>query len=267
MRIINQRESVRLASVLTNAVREWAEAWASDGNGGVELNALAARDVVSRCANREWYWMHSAETPLAAVGIAADRHSALLTLLGVESDRADDGKEGDLLASLANRAWDALAAKIIAVAPGAKLARSEWGAEPALEKASVSLNGYFVAHARIGGRLDLAIVLLPGAVQQALGKEAVGRVGGSESLTPMAQALEPERVTLEIVAGTADVPFEDLRTLRVGHVIRLDSRLDEAMEVHLVGDGMIGKGFLGARDGQLAVQLVQSSRTPRGRVQ
>lgn len=66
-------------------------------------------------------------------------------------------------------------------------------------------------------------------------------------------------VVLEVDAGATEVPLGALAALRPGDVLRLDSRLDQALTVRVRGGAAIALGYLGRSGEHAAVEIVKSS--------
>ncbi|QJD99480.1 FliM/FliN family flagellar motor switch protein [Massilia forsythiae] len=66
-------------------------------------------------------------------------------------------------------------------------------------------------------------------------------------------------VILEVDAGATEVPLGALAALRPGDVLRLDSRLDQALTVRVRGGAAIALGYLGRSGDYAAVEIVKSS--------
>lgn len=70
-----------------------------------------------------------------------------------------------------------------------------------------------------------------------------------------------ERLTLKVLAGEALLELGLLQTIAVGDVIKLNTRIDEPLQV-LNDDGTrFCEAFLGSRDGRKSIQLIAQSLT------
>jgi len=73
------------------------------------------------------------------------------------------------------------------------------------------------------------------------------------------QAIGGRRVTLQLAVGSGEISIEELSSLAVGDVIPLDRKLNEKIDVCINGDMPVCSGFMGAKQGRVAVQLLSNS--------
>jgi flagellar motor switch/type III secretory pathway protein FliN len=85
-----------------------------------------------------------------------------------------------------------------------------------------------------------------------------GRRPGKPELTDLAQALQRQKVELQVSSGEAEMELGTLQTLAVGDVVRLDTRADEPLAVTDALGAQMGRAFLGVNEGSKAIQLVIS---------
>ncbi|GEM_PF-4661203 len=76
----------------------------------------------------------------------------------------------------------------------------------------------------------------------------------SATLTRAAEAIHGRSVSLEAVLGEAELTLDELQTLGIGDVIRLDRKLEEPLTIRL-SDAAICAGYLGTAGDRKAVQL------------
>ena len=74
-------------------------------------------------------------------------------------------------------------------------------------------------------------------------------------LVPTAEALADRRLALRLQAGSATLSLADLLSLQPGDVVRLDTTLDQPMELVSAQGAAIGRGYLGLRQGRPVIQL------------
>jgi flagellar motor switch protein FliM len=60
---------------------------------------------------------------------------------------------------------------------------------------------------------------------------------------------------LDGIAGEAELALEELTTLAVGDVIKLNHKISEPLRVCIRGGGVVGAARLGASKGRTALQL------------
>jgi flagellar motor switch/type III secretory pathway protein FliN len=78
---------------------------------------------------------------------------------------------------------------------------------------------------------------------------------GEPALFPAAEALGRQTVPVQVMLGNAELTLDALCSLQVGDVIRLDENLSAPSRVAFAQSGVACKGFLGQKNGNLAVQL------------
>lgn len=79
----------------------------------------------------------------------------------------------------------------------------------------------------------------------------------NEPLGGLGSALGTQEVRLQAWLGEAELELRALRTLAVGDVLRLNRKLDEPVELEVNHQRVPCRGYLGARDGSLAVEIVR----------
>jgi flagellar motor switch/type III secretory pathway protein FliN len=84
---------------------------------------------------------------------------------------------------------------------------------------------------------------------------AVDQDNGLDSLIPAGEALGGQTVPVQVTLGNAELTVDALCSLQVGDVIRLDESLNEPARVAFAQSETACKGFLGQKNGNLAVQL------------
>ena len=74
-------------------------------------------------------------------------------------------------------------------------------------------------------------------------------------LVPRTEALAHRRLALRLQAGSATLALADLLFLQPGDVVRLDTGLDQPMELVSAQGAAIGRAYLGLRQGRPVIQL------------
>ena len=72
---------------------------------------------------------------------------------------------------------------------------------------------------------------------------------------PVSRALQAQVVELDGIVGEAELAVEELSTLAVGDVIRLNRKISEPLQVRLGGGAVVCAARLGSLKGRTAVQL------------
>lgn len=76
------------------------------------------------------------------------------------------------------------------------------------------------------------------------------------ALEQRSRAMRSESVVLDAIAGEAEVAVEDVTTLAVGDVLKLDRAISEPLQVRMRGGGAVCSARLGALQGRAALQLI-----------
>ena len=84
------------------------------------------------------------------------------------------------------------------------------------------------------------------------------KVSQSVTVSPVL-AIGNRRVTLELAVGTGELTIEELSSLAVGDVIPLDRKLNEEINVCIASDMPFCRGYMGVKQGRVAVQLLSNS--------
>jgi flagellar motor switch/type III secretory pathway protein FliN len=100
----------------------------------------------------------------------------------------------------------------------------------------------------------LALVISPPLVASMLSR--IGpRAARKGSLVKVNEALANGRMNLKVMVGEAEVELGLLQTIAVGDVIKLNTRVDEPLQV-VTADGLrLCRAFLGIRNGRKSIQL------------
>jgi flagellar motor switch/type III secretory pathway protein FliN len=185
----------------------------------------------------------------AAVGALA-KDDALLRRLAAFTDTEDTKAAESMLREIETSAVGAL------LQPLAESKDGKSADIPRPEEYSAPGSGYFFARCQIGDTLELGVLLWPGTVRRWLEKDAPKPARMPGNTVSRSSALDTQTVSVEIVAGEAELVLEELRGLSEGVVIKLDRRLDQPLSVRLVGDGVVCAGHLGSNGSRRAVQVI-----------
>ncbi len=125
---------------------------------------------------------------------------------------------------------------------------------------TTAAGGDLLCSCRIGTHLDVLIALRAGSALEGL--TPTERKGTREPSSPavsglssLAKALHSEWVTVEAIAGEAELTIEELRSLSVGDVLKLDHRINQPLQLCVRGGGAVCGGRLGTSKGHTAIQL------------
>jgi flagellar motor switch protein FliM len=111
-----------------------------------------------------------------------------------------------------------------------------------------------VCDCRVADRLSLLFALAPLTVLESLASVAARSVGAVQ-LEARGRALQSETVVLEAIVGEAEIAVEDLGSLSVGDVIKLNRKIHQPVQVCVRGGGPVCAARLGLSRGRTALQL------------
>jgi flagellar motor switch/type III secretory pathway protein FliN len=243
-KLVNGTESQRLCKRLSEDLARWAGEWLSEDVTVPDVTVQTEAD-----ATREYSWTarQLASGAGIAVGTPADDTSLRLVLTGTVDASSVDVND-PVLAELEKSAIRALFDLLL------HAAESTSTDTPSPQEYRVPGSGYVMLRCRFENAFELSILLWPKTVDQWLGQKTE-KAARKVSVSRL-EALDSQTVTLDVVVGEAEIAFEELRGLCEGVVIKLDRRLDQPLQLRLVGDGTVCSGHLGLNDDRRAVQVV-----------
>lgn len=253
-------------ALLTARVGEGVHAWAREHLAGGEpvLCVLLSPEEAAAEVAGEREWMSGSQAPggdVMAIGLPRDwpRDLARVVLTGRSALSLDPAGLA-LLRAAGTRMIDAFAQAILAACfPGrpaqSQEARLSWtGIEaPNLEDRAGS--GCGLVRCQWRDSPSVLVLLRPGTVLECLGPWPMSKAA-SGALEPRSRAMRSESVVLDALAGEAEVAVEDITTLAVGDVLKLDRAISEPLEVRVRGGGPVCSARLGALQGRTALQLI-----------
>jgi hypothetical protein len=254
-KLINRSESEALTTRLTGAVGHWSDVYAA-GDLPSSCVLLSSVEIADRMAlPEEWLIGTSASGPALAIGLAADWQRRLMGILLAEHPAVDQVEAGTLARELCGLTLQDLGRKIVeSVSVGRRSAAGlGWslGQQPAGLRAEC---GFVVAGCQLGADASLLLVLWPDTVHASVSPAPNRRVA-APAVEPLSRALQNEVVVLCALAGGAELAVEELTTLSVGDVIRLDRKMSEPLDVHVEGGSRVCGARLGSHHGHRALQL------------
>lgn len=106
------------------------------------------------------------------------------------------------------------------------------------------------------GKDSLKLVIPPNLVEALIGKDQQPVTPVTKSdLTDRLNAASSNSLDLELVAGNVEVRLGDLHMLAAGHVIPLDNKIDQPLQLRVAGGQTIGKAYLAACGENKAIYL------------
>jgi hypothetical protein len=243
-----------IEAAILPVLRAWAGEW------GIAVDAVTAK------AQRAFEHGAPGERLAWSCFAAHDRHAYLgwhpaategLCALLFPPDLAPgrhDAAMAQLAPAAAREAGEALASALANAAPGGagRAPASRTAPDGALYARGA---GAVVLSIAVGGAR--ASLLLNGPCVHALAAPA-----GTPALPPLTRVdlhdvLSGTGVALDLTVGTARVGLNNLMSLAVGDVIRLDTSVEQPVAMRLASGAIVLNGYMGKSDGRLAVELTR----------
>lgn len=251
-RLYGDSEIARITQGLQSAVDGWAEEWLVSVRPQVQVdrNSYAVTDPA-------WQWRATDTTDVSANGIAVGCQANWIRAVKLLLTGIPDG--GDPAGGIAPGVGDALLTALIDTVAGVSgrvaTPSSRLVPMPVLD-ADLSRpgSGCLGAEVVLTAGATLRLVLWPELLERWLGDMPAG-LPHDLPLVPVQQGLEVQSVTLEVIAGSAELSLTELQSLAAGDVIRLDRRLADPLAVLFDGEQQVAAGHLGALQGRRSVQL------------
>ena len=258
-KMLNASERATLTARLGKGVDTWTEEHLAGSDPAVCTLVSAEEGAAALAEEREWIVgsrLPSGE--VVAIGLAGDwpRDVARLVLTGRSALSLDPAGLA-LMRTVGARLVEALAHAVLAAClpDQGHEGRLSWTQVETPRVNFRAWSGYGLVRCQLGDSPSLLILLWPATVLDCVGppplpKDAQGAV------EPRSRAIRSEVVVLDAVAGEAELAVEDVTTLAVGDVLKLDRAISEPLRVRVRGGGQVCAARLGALRGRAALQLI-----------
>jgi flagellar motor switch/type III secretory pathway protein FliN len=253
-KLLNKTELFAIKRKLETAYEAWSSAWLTDVVPA-QVGCHRAAEYQGDAALKRDVWKYVGVEP--GQWIAVSFGSSFQSLLGASLASSGQGsipaRPSALLNDLAMRAvadlvrplcpWvaESAAEKIV---EGAGLPAQVWEAG----------SGALVAELTWGDeRMEIVFSAAHVTAMLDTGKAR------SQSSVPFARttdALLKERLTLKVLAGETQLELALLQTIVVGDVIKLNTRIDEPLQVLNADGTRLCNAFLGSYEGRKSIQLI-----------
>jgi flagellar motor switch/type III secretory pathway protein FliN len=254
--LINRSEGGAVVAQLTGAIRHWSDQYVAV-SPQVGCVLVSSEELPGRMrAPREWMIGTDASGPMLAIGLPDDwRHQLMALMLPGNSVVDPATATGGLARELCSSVLGNLGQRVQEAFAGAQRVTAElsWDLAPAPPDAR-SDDGFVMVRCQVGPDLDLSVALWPECVRASL-PGVVARRPGEATVEPLAKALQGEVVVLCAMVGNAELAVEELTTLSVGDVLRLDKKISEPLQLYVDGGGPVCAARLGSHLGRRALQL------------
>lgn len=245
-KLINRTESAQLCERLQREAAQWGAEWLSRELPSPRVSAMPL--ATAELANEGKWTVYRDRAEGAAVAVTSHETSLRLRLSGtMDIKSADDAT------------LHQLEVRAIAALLGALTRANSTGSMPEQGDYQRRGSGYVLLHCVFDDALSLHVLLWPQTVNAWL--ESISRAAPvrSPGLASRRDALGERTVTLEVLAGAAEISFDELRALSAGAVIKLDRTLDQPFDIQLDGGERIGAGHLGLHGRARAVQIIKTN--------
>lgn len=254
--LLNDTERKLLARKLQQAVANWQGDWFSADVPSSTALANLVDNPVSR-----YRWMRGS-TPRglsAAVGVPVDADWGLGFALTALANTAANSAGGDIARALEIELLRGLIRALLMESGRADpLDPVTWSDGIDDDDSFDAVRGFVCAEYQLrGSHAGLVMMLYPETTSAYLAtlERAVKPAG---AMVPAGHALESQPVRVEVVAGEAELLLQELATLAVGDVVRLDRNIAQPLQLVISGGEAISAAHLGAAGDQKAVQLSSS---------
>jgi hypothetical protein len=252
-KLINSSESAVLTARLLEGVARWVAQYA--------LEETAARCTLETYGEplpqaHEWVMGVRPSGPVLALGLPEDWPRQLAGLVLPERQAvALDPAGVRLMQELGVGLLEDLGRSVIdSVLTKRSDADLVWSRTAAPRSEPRPENSFVLCRCQLGAGMELRIALWPATVLACL-SPAVPRPAVGSLVEPVSRALQAQVVVLDGIVGEAELAVEELSTLAVGDVIRLNRKFSEPLQVRLSGGAVVCAARLGALKGRTAVQL------------
>lgn len=258
-KMLNASERAMLTARLGKGVDTWTEEHLAGSDPAVCTLVSAQEAAAALAEEREW--MLGSRLPsgeVVAIGLAGEwpRDLARLVLTGRSALSLDPAGLA-LMRTVGARLVEGLAHAVLAAClPGQSFeGRLSW---TRLETPRINIgagSGHCLVRCQLGDSASLLILLWPATVLECVGPPPLSK-DVQAAVESRSRAIRSEVVVLDAVAGEAELAVEDVTTLAVGDVLKLDRALSEPLQVRVRGGGQVCSARLGALRGRAALQLI-----------
>jgi hypothetical protein len=239
---LGESRRIALLSLISAEVAEWSHEWWIDHTSSeVDVHWIEHRRFTTQ-----------GSMPLASFGssgsLAMFLGSKGVDGIGRHLAGTVDGEDAGLAQRIGEEALEDLATRVYRRAGIAKPSQlSEHAAPPDVERADLGSGVVAIAL----GRLEWAMAMDRQLVDRLVPPRAVQRTG----LASRQSALQGVSLCVKAVIDFGSVNLSHLSDLRVGEILVADRGLEEALQLHVEGHGVVAKGYLRRLGTQRAVML------------
>ncbi len=261
--MVNQSQRTLMLSQLRVCLDRWQQKWWAAEAPELTLVGLDATHFPEPNAAGWYVSMHSDQNhPVAAIPAPLSGLLANSLLAGVV-DADVSPRPMTVLAILEGQAWIDLLNIIRDSALGAGQDRPVAASRTDdfnLSAIRQAYDGLQCIECRVGDQRLFCIYLWPEAVESWFKEIKPFTETRRNPIARLSDAVESEKVSLNVQVGRAEITVEELTALSIGHVIRLNRKLDKPVDVHVGENNPVCRGYLGAQGHHIAVKLAKRAQ-------
>ena len=261
-KLFTKNELTHIQSQLDGAVRLWAASWFVLSDHGLTTAVDTGHHFHSENAtavDAAWDVLATSDVQWVAVRSAGKSCNAIQGVLtGTSTETTETCDDASVMA-------EELVSRLLLDLAGHAMDRAlgRVGQPVSRESHKRTLPEYVwrygsgAIHVEVGiQQWTISLILSPEIVDHCLSSLTLARRELGPLIT-INKAISPTKVNLEVAAGTAELSIGELRSISVGDVIRLKTKLDQPVAV-MLGKEKLCSAFLGAYKGKKAVLLTSS---------
>lgn len=257
--LYTEAELDALGTRVDQVLAAWAREWLAGFTCAIDV-CTPLTDLAIGNDDERWVIANRGDGPLMLAVRSAPTwvQDVSMLLTGLSSDTTG----GNVASSISQRLAETLlrsftTALLSGTGPAIDPASVSWGDRlPALQEISWPGSGWIMLSCQPGPAGSLLFLLSPDLAAAFIGIERQRHKSEPTGTVPIRRAIEQNSVTLDVIAGNAELTLSDLQTLQVGDVVRLDRKLHELLRIGVVDGESVCSGHLGAVKGSKAVQLL-----------
>jgi len=239
-----------------SVVHAWAESWTGHG---VSDSAPGARLLdVSVASGQNWRHLVSDTEYQLGINTEGDWVGGIPEILyGSVCAESRHSHTGVLAQELLDSMFVDLAMRSLKSPASTEPRPEHLITAPMNAEAMLPGAGFMVVRISVTTTHHLWLLMSPQFIDSIVG--TIDRKPSKTLMVSPVQAIGGRRITLQLAVGSGEISIEELSSLAVGDVIPLERKLNEKINVCISGDRPVCSGFIGVKQGKVAVQLLSNS--------
>jgi flagellar motor switch/type III secretory pathway protein FliN len=255
-RLYGESDSTKVLDYSRSVVRAWSECWIAQVASDTPIEARLLDVAVAPAQN----WLHLASDIDHQFGFQMEGDLATdlpKMLYGGTCDDSRSNQSGILDKELFDSMLADLAARFLKKPVMADTLPDSLTSAAISAEVKLPGAGFMLARVSVTSVHHFWILMNSQFIDSILGASD-RRASRTTTVSPI-QAIGNRPVTLELAVGTGELTIDELSSLAVGDVIPLDRKLNEEINVCINSDAPICRGYMGVKQGRVAVQLLSNS--------